>query len=101
MVNGKMLIVDVDGKEAYYVKAIEAEIEKQGKWVSGTAYAVFNDKDEQLRAFSLDVNAFIEAIQKGKIDGKGYCVAHYIEEKEKLIFEDYRLRLRISAISRV
>lgn len=101
MTKEKMLIVDVDGKEAYYVKAIESEIEKQGKWVSGTAYAVFNNKDEQLRAFSLDVNAYIDAIQNGKIDGKGYCVAHYIEEQEKLIFEDYRLRLRISAVSRV
>ena len=94
----KLLSVYVNDKEVYYVKQVEKEADTYG---NTKAYAVFDSNDNLIHVYTLDVNAFIEAIQNGKIDGKGYCVAHYIEEKEKLIFEDYRLRLRISAVSRV
>lgn len=88
----KLLIVYVDNKEVYYVKQVEKEPDKWGK---DKAYAVFDSNDNIIHVDNLDVNAYIDAIEMGYEGNNGSCKAHYTEEHETLIYEDYKLRLRI------
>ena len=88
----KLLIVYADNKEVYYVKQVEKEPDEYGKT---KAYAVFDSNNNLIHAYTLDVNAYIDAIERGYEGNNGKCKAHYIEEHEILIFEDYKLRLRI------
>ena len=88
----KLLSVYADNKEVYYVKQVEKEADEYGKT---KAYAVFDSNDNIIHAYNLDVNAYIDAIEMGYEGNNGNCKAHYVEEHETLIFEDYKLRLRI------
>lgn len=88
----KLLSVYVNGKEVYYVKQVEKEADTYGKT---KAYAVFDSNDSIIHMYNLDVNAFINAIEMGYEENNGNCKAYYTEEHETLIFEDYKLRLRI------
>lgn len=88
----KLLIVCVDNKEVYYVKQVEKEADEYGKT---KAYAVFDSNNNIIHVYNLDVNAYIDAIEMGYEGNNGNCKAHYTKEHETLIFEDYKLRLRI------
>lgn len=88
----KLLIVYADNKEVYYVKQVEKEADKYG---NTKAYAVFDSNDNLIHTCNLDVNAFIDAIEMGHHGNNGNCKAYYTEEHETLIYEDYKLRLRI------
>ena len=88
----KLLSVYANNKEVYYVKEVQKEPDKWGK---DKAYAVFDSNDNIIHAYSLDVNAYIDAIQRAYQGNNGKCEAYYLEEQETLLFEDYKLRLRI------
>ena len=76
----KLLSVYVNGKEVYYVKQTTA--------IDNTKYyGVFNSTNSEIAGYTLDINAYICAIELSMEEGKGKCVAVY--PKEKRYFENY------------
>lgn len=79
----KLLSVCVNGKEIYYVKQSTCEVDiKNTKY-----YGVFNSTNNEIAGYTLDVNAYICAIELAMEEGKGNCVAVY--PKEKRYFVNY------------
>ena len=76
----KLLSVYVDGKEVYYVKQVIVDEDD-------TYIAVFDENNLEVAGYTLDINAYIYAIEKGMNIGKGNCVAVY--PKEKRYFVNY------------
>lgn len=97
----KLLSIYTNNKEVYYVLEISKEEEKFNPFIDFTnvsynkVYAVFDSNNNLIHAYTLDVNAYIDAIERGYEGNNGKRKAHYIEEHETLIFDDYKLRLRI------
>ncbi len=76
----KLLSVYVDNKEVYYVKQIIIDEDD-------TYIAVFDENNLEVAGYTLDINAYIYAIEKAMKIGKGNCVAVY--PKEKRYFVNY------------
>lgn len=103
----KLLSVVANNKEVYCVLEIPKEEEKFNPFIDfsnipyNKVYAVFDAEDNLVHVYTLDVNAYIDAIERGYEGNNGKCEAYYLEEQETLLFEDYRLRLRIKGISKI
>ena len=78
----KLLSVYVDGKEVYYVKQVIVDEDEDDTYI-----AVFDENNLEVAGYTLDINAYIYAIEKGMNIGKGNCVAVY--PKEKRYFSNY------------
>ena len=78
----KLLSVYVDGKEVYYVKQVIIDEDEDDTYI-----AVFDENNLEVAGYTLDINAYIYAIEKGMNIGKGNCVAVY--PKEKRYFVNY------------
>ena len=78
----KLLSVYVDGKEVYYVKQVIIDEDEDDTYI-----AVFDENNIEVGGYTLDINAYIYAIEKGMNIGKGNCVAVY--PKEKRYFVNY------------
>ena len=78
----KLLSVYVDGKEVYYVKQVIIDEDEDDTYI-----AVFDENNLEVAGYTLDINAYIYAIEKAMNIGKGNCVAVY--PKEKRYFVNY------------
>ena len=76
----KLLSVYVNDKEVYYVKRADSDI-------IDDYYGVFNSTNSEIAGYTLDINAYICAIELAMEEGKGSCVAVY--PKEKRYFVNY------------
>lgn len=76
----KLLSVYVNDKEVYYVKRADSDI-------IDDYYGVFNSANSEIAGYTLDINAYICAIELAMEEGKGDCVAVY--PKEKRYFVNY------------
>lgn len=82
----KLLSVEVNGKEVYYV------VRKMCTMLNDdfvNAYGVYDAYDELVVLYTLKENAYIHAIEKALEKGKGSAVVKY--HKETSYFKDYQL----------
>ena len=85
----KLLSVYVDNKEVYYVKQINKKTDMDG---NTKACAVFDSNDNIIHVYTLEINAYIAAVEYGLEKGDGNCIAYY--PNETITYKNYQMFCR-------